>query len=360
MASGFHTLTVGEVRRETADAVSLRLDVPAALAATFAFRPGQYLTLRAMLDGEDVRRSYSICSALDDGEIRVGIKAVPGGAFSTFANTRLAAGDRIEVMEPDGRFTPTLEPGRAKRYLLIAAGSGITPILSIAATALSREPRSEIFLVFGNRSSRSMMFAEAIEDLKNRHLGRMSVLNVFSREQQDVALANGRIDGGKIRAIAPALVDPGTLDDVFICGPEAMIGEVREALRGLGVSAERIHVELFETAATTGRRQRPDATRATAGEAIATVEAIVDGQRHTFPFSAGDGGVVDAAERAGIELPYSCRGGMCCTCRAKVVSGTSVMATNYSLEPWELAAGFTLACQTRPTSERLLLDFDQT
>jgi ring-1,2-phenylacetyl-CoA epoxidase subunit PaaE len=297
---------------------------------------------------------------LDDGEVRVGIKAVDGGAFSTFASSRLEAGAILEVMPPEGRFTPRIEPRREKHYLLIAAGSGITPILSIARTVLAREPLSDILLVYGNRNSRSIMFAETIEDMKNSYIGRLSVLHVLSREQQEVALANGRIDAEKIRVIGRSLVDPTRISDVFICGPEAMIGEARAALSGIGVPADRIHVELFTTAESRARPAMRRSGRAAAGPALATVEAIVDGQRHTFPFASEDSGVVDAAERAGIELPYSCRGGMCCTCRAKIVEGKVEMVTNYSLEPWEIEAGYTLACQSRPTSSRLVLDFDQT
>ena len=357
----FHRLAVNDLRRETADAVSMTFAIPRELAGDYSFLPGQYLTLRTSMDGEEVRRSYSICSGPDDGELRIAVKKVDGGAFSSWAADELKSGDELDVMTPTGRFGVAHAPDQARLHVGFAAGSGITPVLSIARTVLAREPRSEILLVYGNRNSRSIMFAETIEDMKNRHIGRLSVLHVLSREQQEVALANGRIDADKVRAIGRSLIDPAAIDGAFICGPEAMTVAVRAALTEIGVPADRIQVELFTTSQARARRTAPRrAMPAEAGAVVATVEAIVDGQRHTFPFTSGDGGVVDAAERAGIELPYSCRGGMCCTCRAKIVEGKARMETNYSLEPWEIEAGFTLACQSRPTTDRLVLDFDQT
>ncbi len=230
----FHPLTVAEVRRETKDSVSIRLAVPDGLGDAFAFAPGQYLTLRTMIDGEEIRRSYSICSAPEDGELRVGVKRVEGGAFSVFANENLKPGDMIEAMPPEGRFTPAADR-RSRDVLCVAAGSGITPVLSIARSLLVREPDSRVTLVYGNRSSASVMFAEAIEDLKNRHLGRFAVIHLLSREAQDIPLLTGRITGEKLKELAGGLIDVGSIDEAFLCGPEAMIAEARATLAALGL-----------------------------------------------------------------------------------------------------------------------------
>ncbi len=353
--SRFHPLTVAEVRRETRDSVSIRLAVPKELGEAFAFAPGQYLTLRATIDGEEIRRSYSICSAPEDGELRVGVKRVDGGAFSVFANENLKPGDVIEAMPPEGRFTPAV--GREGRHVLgIAAGSGITPILSIARSVLAREPRSRVTLIYGNRSSASVMFAEAIEDLKNRHLGRFSVIHVLSREAQDIALLSGRITGEKLKALADGVIDMAGVDEAFLCGPEAMIAEARATLPALGVAAERIRSELF-TAATPRRNHRAVGP-ADAAETEARITVVLDGKRHAFDLLKGDSSLIEAGERNGVEIPYSCKGGMCCTCRCRVEAGAADMAVNYSLEQWELKAGFILACQARPTTPELTLDFD--
>jgi ring-1,2-phenylacetyl-CoA epoxidase subunit PaaE len=351
----FHALTVGEIRRETKDSVSIALVVPEASKADFAFAPGQFLTLRVIIDGEEVRRSYSICSAPQDGELRIGVRRVEGGAFSTFANENLKPGDILEAMPPEGRFTPA--PGVANRHiLLIAAGSGITPVLSIARATLVGEPASRVTLIYGNRTSASVMFAEAVEDLKDRHLGRFAVTHVMSRELQDVALLSGRITGDKLRELAEGVVDLRDVDEAFVCGPEAMISEARDALVGLGVSAERISAELF-AAASPRASYRPQ-TGAAPGEVQARITVTLDGKRHAFDLFKGDESLIEAAARNGVDIPFSCRGGMCCTCRCRVEAGAAAMAVNYSLEAWELEAGFVLACQARPTTEDLAVNFD--
>lgn len=355
--SRFHALKVAEIRRETPDAVSIRFALAESEKARFAFLPGQYLTLRAIIDGEEIRRSYSICSGLDDGHLRVGIKKIAGGAFSTFANENLKSGDMIEVMEPEGRFTPALG-AHARHVLAIAAGSGITPILSIAKTLLAREPETRITLIYGNRTSLSVMFAEEIEDLKNRHLGRFSVTHILSREAQDVPLLAGRIDAARIEALAAGIIDLASVDEAFLCGPQAMVDEARTALASLGVPAGRIHAELF-TAAPPRDRYRPPAGSAAGAAAISEISVTLDGKTHAFSMLASDANVIDAGARAGLDLPYSCKGGMCCTCRCKLREGAVTMAVNYSLEPWEIEAGFVLACQSTPTTKRVVLDFDQ-
>jgi ring-1,2-phenylacetyl-CoA epoxidase subunit PaaE len=355
--SRFHALTVSEVRRETADSVSVRLAVPEALKPAFAFAPGQYLTLRAVIDGEELRRSYSICSGLGEGDLRVGIKKVKGGAFSTFANENLKAGDVIEAMPPEGRFVAVPDPLARRHILCVAAGSGITPVLSIAKSLLAREPAVRVTLVYGNRTSAGMMFAEEIEDLKNRHLGRLAVIHVLSREPQDVPLLSGRIDAGKLRALADGVIDLSSVDEAYLCGPQAMVEAVKAELLALGLAEGRVHSELFTAAAPRARFRPP--TDGPADAVLAEVTVTLDGRRASFPLLAGDDSLIEAAARAGVELPYSCRGGMCCTCRCHVEAGRAEMAVNYSLEPWETEAGFILACQARPTTPTLSLDFDR-
>lgn len=346
----FHDLTIRSVERLTGDAVAISFDVPEALAAEYAWRPGQFLTLRATLEGEDVRRSYSIASR--PGEpLTVGVKRVEDGRFSTFAQG-LVPGMRIAVMPPEGRFL--CEAG--DRIVLIAAGSGITPMVAIAAAALARG--AEVTLVFGNRTTGSIMFRGALEALKDRYLGRFSLIHVLSREAQDVPILSGRVDGARIAAMARAgLIDVGSADGVWICGPGGMIDDVAAALADLGVPRERIHFERFSVDGAVPPAPRSEAAEAAAAAGV-EVEARLDGVTRSFRVEAGDDNVVDAAARQGIELPFSCKGGMCCTCRCRIVEGAGEMAQNWSLEDWEIAQGFTLACQTRPISERLVLDFD--
>lgn len=357
MAVSFHSLTVSKIERQTPDAVAVSFDLPPDTADMFAFRPGQYVTLRAMIDGRDIRRPYSICSVPGSGTLTVGVKRVDSGAFSTLANTQLAVGDRLDVMPPDGRFG--VEVGGVHDYLLIAAGSGITPMMSIARTVLEREPNSRVTLLFGNRDSGSIMFHEALDDLKDRYLSRLSVLHCLSRETHAVDLLNGRIDGARVREMAAGgIIDPPGADAVFLCGPGGMIDDVSDTLRALGVEAAAIRTERFTPADDAPTAPViVEATKAVAREGVA-VDAILDGVHRRFLITDPRSSVLQAARDAGIELPFSCAGGMCCTCRCRIVEGTTEMAVNYSLEPWEIDAGFTLACQSRPTSERLVLDFD--
>lgn len=345
----FHELVISEVRQEGVDAKALVFDVPQDLTQKFAFTPGQYLTLRAEISGADVRRSYSIASA-PDGALCVGVRQVEEGVFSTFAQG-LAAGDAVQVMEPEGRFLLSDQ----RDIVLIAAGSGVTPMVSIAATALARG--ASVTMVYGNRDFAHVMFRKELEALKDVHMGRFTLIHVLSREEQDVPLLNGRITGEKIAQLAKAgAVDLGSADGVFLCGPGEMISEVSEVLVGLGVAAGDIHSERF-TPDGEAPKVRSKAAQVAAQNGV-EVEVILDGTKKRFMVEDDDENVVAAAARQGLELPYSCKGGMCCTCRCQVTEGTSEMATNYSLEPWELEAGFTLACQTRPTSEKLVLDFD--
>ena len=357
MAPRFHDLKVAAIARETPDAVAVAFEIPDALKETFAFRPGQYLTLAADIDGQEARRSYSICSAPGEATLRVGVKRVADGRFSGFVNEMLAVGDTIRVMPPEGRFTSLA--GERHDYLLIAAGSGITPMLSITKTVLGHEPDSTITLVYGNRSTDTIMFREELEDLKDRHMRRFSLVHLLSREAQDVELLNGRIDGARIAELARrGLIDPLAADGVFLCGPGEMIEDVSTALGELGVEDDRVRFERF-TPSGDAPKPRPCSARALeAAEAGVQIEIVLDGVRRAFPMGEADATVLDAAHRAGLEIPYSCAGGMCCTCRCRVAEGEAEMAVNYSLQPWEIEAGFTLACQTRPTTKRLVLDFD--
>ena len=355
MPPRFHTLSIASLRRETEDAVSLTFDVPDALQPDYRFTPGQYLTLSARIDEEDVRRSYSICAGLDDGELRVAIKRVPGGAFSTWANATLREGDTLSVMTPDGRFGVPIEPDAARTFAAFAAGSGITPVLSILTTVLAREPLSRFVLFYGNRSTDSIMFRGSLEDLKDRYMARLSIFHVLSREQQDVPVLNGHLDAGKVGMLMRAMLPPDAVDHAFVCGPQPMIEGLEKALADLGLPRPRIHVERFTPGA--GGRPHPVAVPAMAPpKAIATV--ICEGARWEIPVAAGEA-IIDAALRAGRNLPFSCKGGMCCTCRAKLLEGRVEMTVNYSLEPWETEAGYVLTCQAQPVTERVVVDYDQ-
>jgi len=350
----FHTLRIAEVRRETTDAISLRFEVPAALSGDYAFIQGQHLTLKASIDGQEVRRTYSICAGVDDRQLRVAIKRVRGGTFSQWANSQLKAGDAIEVLTPDGRFHTRLDPSHAKHYVAFAAGAGITPVLSLAKTTLAREPNSRFTLLYGNRRQATVMFHEELEDLKDRYLTRFRLYNLFSREQQEVDLFNGRLDGGKVKAFADTLVPIDTIDEAYVCGPGAMIDEVETALRSCGLPAERIHVERFGV---------PDALpvhHVEPGDAPhALITVRVDGVEREVEFFQNDPSILDAALRSGIDLPYSCKGGMCCTCRAKVLAGEVRMDKNYSLERRDVEAGYVLTCQAHPLTERVVVSYDE-
>lgn len=355
MALKFHDLKIADIRRETPDAVAIAFEPPA--DADFSFTPGQYLTLRAEIDGRDVRRSYSICSPLGAPRLEVGVKRVADGRFSSFVHEKLSVGDVIRVMTPEGRFTAPI--GGAHDYLMIAAGSGITPVLSILRSVLEGEPESTVTLVYGNRDTASIMFRETLEDLKDRHLGRFNLIHVLSREAQDVELLHGRIDADRLRALAATgAIDPAKADAIFLCGPGEMIDSLSGTLADLGARPDRIRHERFTPAEDAAPPRPPSEAATKAAESGAEVEAVLDGARHKFRIAEPGQKVLDAAHAAGLELPYSCAGGMCCTCRCKIVEGAGEMEVNYSLEPWELEAGYTLACQTRPTTGKLVLDFD--
>jgi ring-1,2-phenylacetyl-CoA epoxidase subunit PaaE len=345
----FQRLPVAALRRTTSDAVIVTFDVPASFRS---FRPGQYLTLRATVDGRDVRRCYSICSGLGDGTIQVAIKHLPGGVFSTWAKTMLREGDTVQVMRPEGRFGEAIDPSASPVIAAFAAGSGITPILSIMKTVLTRGSGSRFFLFYGNRTTRDIMFRDDIEDLKDRYMTRLSVFHVLSRERQELDILNGHLDPEKIPALTRLMPAP---DHALICGPQAMIEGLEPALGGAGVAPNRIHVERF-TPSSVVVRSPPVTPEGQPAIAIATL--IIDGARLNVPMSEGET-IVDAALRAGRDPPFSCRAGMCCTCRARLLEGRVEMAVNYSLEPWETEAGYVLTCQARPLTRQVVVDYDQ-
>ena len=348
----FHPLRVADVRRETSDTVSVAFDVPDALTDAYRFEPGQHLTMRIPgPEGDAVRRSYSICSGIDDGELRVAVKNIPGGVFGVYACTVLKPGDVLDVMTPVGRFTTALDPAHEKSYLGVAAGSGITPVISLVRSVLAREPKSRFTLVYGNRGPSSIIFREPLEDLKNRFLSRFELVHIFSREQQTVPLFNGRLTGDKLRELAGALLDVPSYDEVFICGPEPMTLNARDTFVELGVDPAHVHIELFGSFAPAPPRtqaNKPDHWRLT------VVYNGVKTETEAHP----DDTVLEAGEFAGLDLPYSCRGGVCSTCRAKVLEGAVEMDHNYALEEWETDAGFVLTCQSHPTSDRVVVDYD--
>lgn len=364
-APRFHDLTVARVSPEAAGAVAITFAVPPELHGHFDFQPGQFLTLRATIDGQDVRRNYSICSTRSRyaraRELDVGIRPMEGGLFSNWAATQLRPGDRLAVMPPDGRFT--IRKPRALHRVGFAAGSGITPILSIIASTLEDSDSAKFTLVYGNRRMGSVMFNEALQDLKDKYKNRLTLIHVLSRQAQEVPLLEGRIDAAKVRQLIGTLLPAASMDEVFICGPEAMIEATETALRAAGVPAERIHTERFSSPrldelSPEARRAaiaQPD-PEAPAGQVALTV--LIDGKPHELAMRR-DQHVLDVALSAGLDAPYSCKAGVRCTCRAKVLEGSVSMDKNFTLEDAEIAQGFVLSCQARPTSERLVISYDE-
>ena len=359
MSIHFHPLKIRSVRPDTDEAMIVSFDVPEALRDTFRFTQGQHLTLRNTIEGSDERRSYSICAGVDDGELRVGVRKVPGGRFSTWIHESLKPGDTVQVMAPEGRFFVPLDPTAARHYLGIAGGSGITPILSIMKTVLAAEPQSRFTLIYGNRKLRSTMFLEELEDLKNRYLSRLTLHLVFSQESTDLPLYSGRIGRDKIGEFLATLVDPKRLDHAFICGPHGVNDEAEAALLAAGVAPEKIHIERFgiPDAGSEVRRALDEVREGDAADAQVTI--IRDGVSTVIDFHDYQGNILDAAAAAGLEVPFSCKSGVCCTCRAKLLEGEVRMARNFALEKHEVAAGFVLTCQSHPLTERVVLSFDE-
>ena len=347
---------MASVEALTRDSMAITFKVSEHLHDTFSFVQGQYVTLRAMIDGEEVRRSYSICSAVQDKRLRIAIKKVAGGGFSTWATANLLPESTIDVMPPQGNFHIPIQPDAARHVAAFAAGSGITPMLSIIKTMLLAEPLTRITLVYGNRSSSNVMFKEELQDLKDTYLDRFNLVWVMSRETQDIELFSGRIDYDKTSELLSRWVDPASIDAAFICGPHEMMLAVTRALQDKGVDKSRIKAELFGTSLST----KPRAVQAVASSSgQCEVEVILDGIRRSFTMAKNASSLVDAGLIAGIDMPYACKGGVCSTCRAQVLSGEVDMDNNFALEDYEVARGFVLCCQSFPVSNKLLIDFDQ-
>ncbi|MFL5335678.1 MAG: 1,2-phenylacetyl-CoA epoxidase subunit PaaE [Geminicoccaceae bacterium] len=356
--AAFHPLTVTGVRRETLESVVLTLAPPPAARDAFRFVQGQYLTLRTTLDGEEVRRSYSICAAAHEPELRVGIKKIQGGLFSTWANEEVVPGQVIEAMPPLGNFHLPLDPATHRYYVGFAAGSGITPLISILKTTLAAEPHSRFTLVYGNRVTSSIMFREDLEDLKNENLGRLALVHILSREQQDIELFNGRIDKAKCGQLLDHWLDIAGVDAAFICGPQDMMLQVSESLREHGLDQRRIKFELFATAEP-GKRARKAAAESVSRTETCQATITIDGRSRELEIAKQGPTVLDAALEAGMELPFACKAGVCSTCRAMLTEGKVDMDANYALEDYEIVHGYILTCQSYPTSDRLVVDFDQ-
>lgn len=354
----FHPLPVCAVDRLTTDAVAITFAVPEELRETFAFSAGQHLTVRRVGEGgEDVRRSYSICSTPDDlarhGRLRIGVREVPGGAFSAYACRALRHGDTVDVLPPLGHFTTAFAPDRARRYGAVVAGSGITPVLSLVATALAVEPASTFTLVYGNRTANSVMFAEELADLKDRWPTRLHLVHVLSREQGESPLLSGRVDAERLGRLLDTIVPGAAIEEWFLCGPYGMVVDARAVLAQRGVPDPAVHAELFHVDAPPEPVRRPDDEPVSGAE----VTIVLEGRSSTFTMGRAER-VLDAALKVRAELPYACKGGVCSTCKAKVVDGAVTMARNYALEPDELAAGYVLTCQSTPLTDRLTIDYD--
>ena len=362
----FHPLTIQRVTPEAAGAVAITLAVPPELRDAYLFEPGQFLTLRTTLDGESVRRSYSICSSAQryaaGHEIDVGIKPVEGGLFSNWAVHR-QAGETLDVMTPQGRFCPVMSSAPATHRVAFAAGSGITPVLSIVASTLHSELQSRFTLVYANQRVNTILFNEALQDLKDRYPARLTLIHVLSRQAQDVALLCGRLDGPRVTALLDQLRPVTHIDEAFVCGPEGMIDAVEQALAGAGLPKVRIHTERFfsgdarQISKTIANYSISTGTSGTNSSTF-SLKVVLDGKTHTLPLQPQDK-LLDVALAAGLDLPYACRGGVCCTCRAKVLNGQVAMEKNFTLEPWEIDKGFVLTCQARPLTAEVVVSFDE-
>ena len=351
----FHPLTVERVEHETKDSMRIALGVPDEFAGEYEFRPGQHLPFQVTIDGKKLRRTYSICSAAGERPLEIGVRIQPGGAFSEFAATELRAGDTLEAMPPSGRFHVDLDPGNEKDYVGFAAGSGITPILSMMKSILATEPGSRFMLFYGNRKQSTTMFIEDLYALKNRYPERVQLNFIFSQEEQEFEPMAGRLDGDKIRDLYKHFGAGLRTNDCFVCGPDSMIRDVTDALIELGMKPEHVHSERFGVPRK-GAKPRAAAARS---PDQAEITVIMDSHKRSFHMSRDDENFVDAAAENGIDLPYSCKGGVCATCRCHVAEGEVAMAINYGLEPWEVEKGFVLACQSTPVTDRVVLDYDK-
>ena len=358
MSTKFYALPVASINRETATCVSIGFQIPEDLKSTFTFTPGQYLTIKTIINGEEIRRSYSICSAPQESQIRVAVKQVEQGKFSTYALQELKVGDVLELMPPMGNFV-SKSTSPAKHTLLIAAGSGITPMMSMIKTGLTSNDEDRFTLLYGNQTRQSIIFREELEDLKNKYVSRLSLNHVLSREALDLPIMHGRIDAQKCTEFSKGIFDCTQITEAFICGPEAMILEVKNTLLALGMDNSNIHIELFTTASqqkTTSAAQKESTS--TAASEVSIVKVRIDGVTLEMDVPYEGDTILDVALQQGADLPYACKGGVCCTCKAKVLEGSVSMEVNYALESDEIKKGFVLSCQAHPTSASVFLDFD--
>ncbi|NER14906.1 phenylacetate-CoA oxygenase/reductase subunit PaaK [Leptobacterium flavescens] len=355
--SKFHKIKLSEVYKETADCSVLTFDIPEDLKDEFKFTQGQYLTLKTDIEGEEVRRSYSLCSSPVEDEWKVAVKKIPGGLFSTFANEVLKTGDELEVMEPNGSFFTEVNGKKAKNYIVFAAGSGITPILSILKTHLALEPDSTFKLFYLNRTAKSIIFKEEIEGLRNKYFGRFEIFYFLTKEHRDIPLLNGRFTQEKLNELTSRIINVNNVDECFICGPEEMIFLIRDELQQAGLDKEKIHFELFSSGNTKQDKNR--IAKVLEHRAENTEVTIIDGGKEFhFPMEDHYDNILDGALAAGADLPYACKGGVCSTCKCKIVEGTVEMKINYALEKEEVESGFALSCQSVPTSKKVVVDFD--
>lgn len=357
MAVHFHKLKVKEIKRETPDCVSIEFAVPPELKTIFEFAQGQNITIKKIIDGEEIRRSYSICSAPFENKLRVAVKKVEDGKFSSFANTILKTGDEIDLLPPTGKFNTKLQATNHNHYVAFTAGSGITPVISIIKTTLQTEPGSSFTLVFGNRGRGSIIFFEELEGLKNKYMNRFDLINILSREKTDAPINSGRIDALKLVKLSK-LIDYKNINEYFICGPEEMIFCVKDFLEQLGIDKKKIHFELFTTPgqkkSVVGSRQSVVGNEGPTSK----ITVKLDGRSFDFDLGFNNDNILDAALKQGADLPFACKGGVCCTCKAKLLEGEVEMEVNWGLEQEEVEQGFILTCQSHPVTEKVVVDFD--
>jgi ring-1,2-phenylacetyl-CoA epoxidase subunit PaaE len=356
----FHTLSISDIRKETPDTVSIAFDVPVALKSDYQFAQGQYLTLKGTIDGDEIRRSYSICVSPLDHELRVAVKQVPQGVFSTYANNDLKVGDELDVMTPTGNFFTPIEPSKVKNYVLFAAGSGITPIMSIMKTVLEEEPSSTVTLFYGNKKSGNIIFQEQIEDLKNQFTQRLSVNYVLTEEHPGSDLFYGRIDEDKCEKFATHLFDPLAVDAYFLCGPEQMIRTAASVLESKGVNKDLIHFELFTSPSSVieGKTEKAEFKETAVEIENAEITVILDDETSTYILENKQENILDSAMNQGIDVPYACKGAVCMTCRAKLLEGEASMDKNYALTDQEVEQGYILTCQAHPKTQKVVVSFD--
>jgi len=355
----FHPLQLIDRSALAEDAISLSFAVPDALREAYRFAAGQHLAIRADINGAEIRRTYSIVSTPTARELRIGVRVHAQGSMSMYLASQARVGDCLDVLTPNGSFHAPAGASGPKTFLAFAAGSGITPVLSIMATMLAAHPENRMLLILGNRNGARAMFLEDVLALKNRYMPRLAVHFVMSKEPQDIELFNGRIDAAKVKDLAGRVFDLATIDEYFVCGPDTMIAEISDLLLSRGVPGQRIHSEYFSVTAPAAAAAQEGAGAASRRSGTTQVTVVMDGRRRAFSMSMEGESILEAATRAGLELPYSCCAGICSTCRTKVVRGTATMAENYALEDWEIAAGYTLCCQSRPTSPEIEISFDE-